>query len=230
MKIRLISFAASMLIAAFSFAQKAVAPTEFQDLIDNQAAVQLIDVRTAGEYNGGYLTGAQNLDIRSQNFTDELKKLDKDRPVFVYCLSGGRSASAARKLVGMGFSEVIDMQGGIMAWKRAGLPLEGASIQEKGMSRVEYDKLISSSVPVLVDFYAAWCGPCKKMAPMLEELQNDHAGKFKLVKVDADKNDALLKELNVNEIPTFYLYKNSKQTWQHVGLVEKETLLKELGL
>lgn len=229
MKIRLLSFATSMFIAAFSFAQKAVTPTEFQALMSEQAAVQLIDVRTAGEYNGGYLNGAQNLDIRSQNFTDELKKLDKDRPVFVYCLSGGRSASAARKLVGMGFSEVVDMQGGIMAWKRAGLPLEGASVQKKGMNRAEYDKLISSSVPVLVNFYAAWCGPCKKMAPMLEELQNEHADKFKLVKVDADKNDLLLKELHVNEIPTFYLCKNGKQTWQHVGLVEKETLLKELG-
>ena len=82
----------------------------------------------------------------------------------------------------------------------------------------------------LVNIYAPWCGPCRKMKPMLEELNQSASGKFKYVMMNADENDALLKELGVSEIPTFFIYKNGKETWKHVGLVEKEALTKQLGL
>ena len=214
------------------FAQDAIQPSEFQKLMNKQSAVQLIDVRTVGEYAGGHLEGSQNIDISSSEFTKEIEKLDKTQPVFVYCLSGGRSASASRKLVSMGYSNVYDMKGGIMAWKRAELPVETAGNTSKpaGTSKSSYNKLVAADVPVLVNFYAPWCGPCRKMKPMLDALETEASGKFNYVKLNADDNDVLLKTLSITEIPTFIIYKNGTKTWKHVGLVEKETLTKELGL
>lgn len=211
-------------------AQQAISPAQFHEQMNKSASIQLVDVRTANEYAGGHLYGAQNIDFRSSDFAKKMAKLDKSQPLFIYCLSGGRSASASRKLTNMGFNEVYDMKGGIMAWKQAELPLRGASNSKQVISKSQYNKLINSDKPVLIDFYATWCSPCRKMAPMLEELKKDYAGKFSLVKIDADKNDLLLKELNVSEIPTFYLYNKGQKTWTHVGLVEKEVLIKELSL
>ena len=219
------------LLASSSYGQKVISPSEFQTLLNQNTAVQLIDVRTAGEYAGGHLEGSLNIDIRSGEFSKQMDELDKNKPVFVYCLSGGRSASATRKMVNMGFSEVYDMKGGIMNWKREGLPVSTASsTKTSGIDKETYGKMINAKVTVLVNIYAPWCGPCRKMKPMLEELNKSASGKFKYVKLNADDNDALLKELNVSEIPTFFVYKNGEQRWKHVGLVEKETLTKELGL
>lgn len=219
-----------IITSGFLYAQKVISPDEFHSMVNDKAAVQLIDVRTEGEYAGGHLAHAKNIDIRSRDFAKQMTVLDKNQPVYVYCLSGGRSASAARQLAGMGFTEVYDMQGGIMAWKRSGLPLADSSSKETGMTRTDYNNHINSQNPVLVDFYAPWCAPCRKMAPMLDELVAEYGDKFTLLKLDADKNDALLKELDVNEIPTFFIYKDGTESWKHIGQVQKEELLKELGL
>lgn len=225
----------TLLIAINSLAavaQQAILPAEFQELISKQENPQLVDVRTAGEFAGGYVNGALNLDVRSASFAQDISKMDKDLPVFVYCLSGGRSASAARQLVNMGYTEVYDLKGGIMAWKRAELPLEmaGSATKAAGTSKAAYDKLIQADVPVLVNFFAPWCGPCRKMKPMLEALEAEATGKFNYVKLNADENDALMKVLGVTEIPTLFVYKNGEVSWQQVGLVEKDVLVKALGL
>ena len=81
--------------------------------------VQLVDVRTPQEYAEGHIKGAVNIDVRSREFLGNIQRLDKTRPVAVYCRSGVRSAAAAQQLLGQGFS-VADLQGGIMAWQRAG--------------------------------------------------------------------------------------------------------------
>lgn len=94
--------------------------TELADLDDEQ----LIDVRTPGEFSEGHLDGAINIDFRSTDFRDQINKLDKDRPVYLYCRSGGRSGQAAAIFSEAGFSLVVDMDGGIMAWEAAGLPVK----------------------------------------------------------------------------------------------------------
>lgn len=213
-------------------AQQTVSVDIFRELIGKQKSVQLLDVRTPQEFAGGHLSNATNADVRSDAFVGQTDKLKKDEPVFVYCLSGGRSAGAAKKLAGLGFKEVYDMKGGIMAWKNAGLPIEAATNapDRKGMSKADYDHAISSDIPVLVDFYAPWCAPCKKMSPMLDEMTSTYGNDFKLLKLNADENDILMKELSITQIPTFLIYKNGKMTWKHVGATEKETLVTELGL
>lgn len=79
--------------------------------------VQLVDVRTPSEYNSGHIKKAINIDFfNASNFQISFEKLDKSQPIYLYCRSGARSQKAARKLAGMGFSEIYDLQGGYVSW------------------------------------------------------------------------------------------------------------------
>lgn len=92
--------------------------SEFHEAIANKE-VQLVDVRTAQEFNEGAIETALNIDFFQQkNFDTEFEKLDKDQPVYLYCRSGNRSHKAAVKLEAMGFSEIYDLKGGYMNWKK----------------------------------------------------------------------------------------------------------------
>ena len=100
-----------------------VAPKEASDLLKKDQNIQLVDVRTSGEYKKGHLKDAALIDFYG-NFKSEVKNLDKSKPVMVYCAVGGRSAKAAKILRNAGFNEVYDMKGGIQAWNKSGLPIE----------------------------------------------------------------------------------------------------------
>ncbi len=103
--------------------KQTISVNDFEKKLVEQPATQLIDVRTADEYNSGHLKNAVNIDVRSEGFEQGLAKLDKTKPVLVYCLSGGRSSSAADKMQALGFKTVFDMDGGITDWKGADKPI-----------------------------------------------------------------------------------------------------------
>lgn len=87
---------------------------DYKKAISND--VQLVDVRTAEEYNDGYIKDAENIDIKSQDFLEKIEKYSKSEPVYVYCKSGGRSQKAAEIMIDRGFTHVIDLEGGYMNW------------------------------------------------------------------------------------------------------------------
>lgn len=88
----------------------------FKEAISSKK-VTLLDVRTAQEFKQGHITGAKNLDYFNQaNFKSTVEKLDRTTPVYLYCRSGNRSNNAARLLDGMGFTKIIDLKRGYMAW------------------------------------------------------------------------------------------------------------------
>lgn len=188
---------------------------------------QIIDVRTPGEVAGGFIANAQNLDYNSGVFEAEINRQDKSKTYFVYCLSGGRSSSAATYMRNSGFKEVYDLTGGILAWKSSGFPVVTDKVVADKISMEDYKKLVSSGT-VLIDFYAPWCAPCKKMEPMLGELAAEYNGKAQVVRINIDENKKLAKELKVEEIPVLKIYKDGKETWMHRGLVEKTVLIKNL--
>lgn len=95
---------------------------EFANLADAGKGL-LLDVRTPGEYAEGHLEGSTLLDFNSASFRDEVAKLDRNQPVYVYCRSGGRSGRAADIMTDLGFKEVYNLEGGIMAWQRQGKPV-----------------------------------------------------------------------------------------------------------
>jgi rhodanese-related sulfurtransferase len=195
--------------------------TGYKTGVDN-GNIQVLDVRTAGEYQGGHLKKAFLADWTNQEqFKDRTQYLDKTKPVYVYCLSGGRSAAAAQWLQQQGYSNVYSLKGGINAWKQANKAVEG-NANIKQMSLDEYKALINGNDTYLVDFGAEWCLPCKKMEPVLETLVREAGTKFKLIKVDAGVHLNVMKELKVDALPVFIIYKNRKEVWRKQGITSIE--------
>ena len=89
-------------------------------------------------------------------------------------------------------------------------------------------EVLESAVPVLVDFFATWCGPCKMMLPIVEELANEESGKFKVAKINVDESNDLAQEYEVMSIPTFIVFKNGKETERVMVAQAKEKLLEIL--
>ena len=92
----------------------------------------------------------------------------------------------------------------------------------------KFHALISSQTPVLVDFYADWCGPCKAMGPAIQAVGKDVEGKARVIKVNIDKNQAAAMQYDVRAVPTFIIFKSGQQVWRHSGMIDKSTLEKQL--
>ncbi len=98
-----------------------VAPRAMYDVLKDQTGAQLIDVRTDKEFGASHLKNAQNICVTDDDFKQKVTALDKNKPVYVYCKKGGRSARAAKVLKEMGFTKIYDLQGGITAWDKNNL-------------------------------------------------------------------------------------------------------------
>ncbi len=190
--------------------------------------IQLLDVRTAAEFRSGHIKNSLQADWNDKNqFIERTKYLDKNNPVFVYCLSGARSAAAAEWLRQQGYNSVFELEGGIANWKRQDKPIEGKE-NVKQMSVADYQSHINSHPTVLVDFGAPWCPPCKKMEPVLNALEAEHGSHYKLVKVDGGNDIEVMKITQVEAIPVFIIYKNGKEVWRKQGIVSKDELKRNL--
>lgn len=125
MKKVLALIAAALLLAGCSSSAAGVTNmnvTEFSDKI-TEPGVVILDVRTPGEYMDGFIQGAQNIDFQSGNFENEIATLDKNATYAVYCRSGNRSGQAVKVMHDAGFHNVYNLNGGVIDWANAGLPL-----------------------------------------------------------------------------------------------------------
>lgn len=197
---------------------------EFEKNISNTDSIQVLDVRTPGEYAGGHIKGSLLADWNNkEEFDRRAAFIDKTKPVYVYCLAGGRSAAAAKKLRAAGYERVYELDGGINAWKAAGKSLEGKTDAQQ-MTIEDFNTAINSGATVLVDFGAVWCPPCRKMEPVLQSLEKNNPGKFTLVKVDGGKDEAVMKAYNVTALPVFILFKNGKPVWRKDGVADEKEI------
>ena len=85
--------------------------------------------------------------------------------------------------------------------------------------------MISANQILLIDFYAPWCGPCKKMEPMLEEFARENEGKIKVIRLNVDENKQLAMQLGIEAIPVVKIFKNGNEAWTYTGLLEKPALI-----
>lgn len=209
--------------------QVVLKPADFQASFEKTGGI-LLDVRTPEEFAEFRLAGAVNMDYNAAGFANEVASLDKTKPVYVYCLAGGRSTSAAKLLKEKGFQQIYELEGGLLAWNNAKLPVvqEEKTVASTAFTVEAFEKAVADSVPVLVDFNAVWCGPCKKLDPILTEIGNENAGKLKILRIDVDENFELAEHFNITAIPLLYLYKDGKKVWEQKGLCDKQTIVNQL--
>lgn len=91
--------------------------------------------------------------------------------------------------------------------------------------KANFDTIITSETPVLVDFFAEWCGPCKTLGPILKSVKDELGDAVKIVKIDVDKNQPLAGKYQVRGVPTMILFKNGKQVWRKSGALPKQEIV-----
>lgn len=89
-------------------------------------------------------------------------------------------------------------------------------------------EVLNSETPVLVDFWATWCGPCRKLGPVLDEISQDYSDKLKVVKVNTDENMNIAKDYSISGLPTLLIFKDGKAQERMVGLMPKSTITKNI--
>jgi len=89
----------------------------------------------------------------------------------------------------------------------------------------QFSELIHQEKPVLIDFFAEWCGPCKMMSPILKQVKDSLGDSVSILKVDVDKNQSIAAKYQVRGVPTLVLFKQGKQLWRQSGVVQKEELI-----
>jgi thioredoxin 1 len=91
-----------------------------------------------------------------------------------------------------------------------------------------FTDLINSDTPVLVDFSATWCGPCKMLMPVLKEVKDNMGGRVTILKIDVDRNKELAAQYQVRNVPTMVLFQNGQQLWRQSGVLTKDEIIKKI--
>ena len=190
---------------------------------------QILDVRTAEEFKGGHIANALQANwLDSKEFQKRTQHLDKSKTVYIYCQTGGRSASAQEVLMQAGY-KVINLEGGMSNWRMRQMPVEGSGNTIE-MRVVDFDKIIQTNQYVLVDIGAIWCPPCRKMQPVMDALKQAPPKPFYFLAVDGGSDIEVMKSVKADDLPTFILYKNGKEIWRKVGVAPKEDFEKAFAL
>jgi len=202
-------------------------------LIITKPEIQLVDIRTPDEYGTGFIQGALNIDFNEDDFLERMVKLDKEKPLAIYCRSGNRTKDASKMLSKAGFKFIYTLNGGVVAWEKSGyktiLPAPAEPVK-KTVTKAEYENLIKSEKVVIIEFGATWCGPCKLLKPVLDKINTDYKGKsVKIITIDVDLSKELSNSLLVNEIPLLLFYKNGVLMEQMIGFNPENIITESLN-
>ncbi|HLU84181.1 MAG TPA: thioredoxin domain-containing protein [Vicingaceae bacterium] len=210
---------------------KNVDAATFKNLTETGNGI-ILDVRTPEEIASGHIPNASIINIYDKDFEAKINLMQKDKEIYVYCKSGGRSGQAAELLQKNGFNKVYNLDGGIMAWEKNNFPLTEPSDTEdhniKTVSLADFKTMITTDQPVLVDFHTVWCAPCKKMAPVIDEIETAYTEKAVVKRIDIDKSKEVAEAYEISGVPVFIIFVNGQEKWKHNGMISKEELTAEL--
>jgi thioredoxin len=210
---------------------KNIGTIEFSEIIISNTGT-LLDVRTISEFQNQHLENALQLDYYKLDFKSKLLLLPKDEPIYLYCTTGYRSERAAKILSENGYSNVYNLEKGIMDWNLQNLPTvtepDAVKDTENEWTIENYQKLIQSDTLVFIDFYAPWCAPCRKMMPIIDSLKTEYHGIIKIEKINVDASKQLVKELKINSVPYFVLYKTGNLFFEKNGYITREEIIENL--
>jgi thioredoxin len=202
---------------------------KFKQLIESGDGV-ILDVRSPEEINQGYISGASTINFYDTDFESKINLIQKNKPVYVYCKAGGRSSQAAELMKKNGFTKVYNLDGGIMSWMNNGYAVvkpEGTKDENiKQLTLEEFNNMLKTKQPVLVDFHTLWCSPCRKMTPVVDKIAGEYKGKATVLRIDLDKSKEVASHYQIQGVPVFILFKNGEQKWKHNGMISEEELRK----
>ncbi|MDE0771659.1 MAG: thioredoxin [Salibacteraceae bacterium] len=92
-----------------------------------------------------------------------------------------------------------------------------------------FTEIINGDKPVLIDFHADWCGPCRVLSPIIQEVAKAFDGKVRVIKIDVDKNATLADKFQIQGVPTMMLFKDGKSVWRQSGVLQKDEIIKQIG-
>ena len=191
----------------------------------NSANINLIDVRTYDEFALGHIPNSINIDFN--NF-DEFKKnidlIDKNKATYIYCLSGGRSSKAYAYLYEKGFTNLYELDGGIMSWRKNSFPERNLITEVDDLTLNDFNKLIDSDKLVMISVNANWCAPCIKMKPTLKKLSVEKEKEVSYHSIDYDTNKRLMALLKIYSLPSIEFYKNKKLIYSINDLIDEDSL------
>ncbi len=227
-----------MVFPAFLNAQentyKQLNALEFQKLAESGKGM-ILDVRTKSEFDSEHIPKSEYLNYYALDFKKKLLMLPKDEAIYLYCTTGYRSEKAAKYLVKNGYTKVYNLEHGILEWNLKNLPvIEGEKSAKLLMDKVSPDlfaQTISGDTLVLIDFYATWCGPCRKMMPLIDSLRTQYHPEMKVFKVNVDASKKLIKQEKIIGVPLFRIYRSGKLLFEKDGMMsrkELETIINKL--
>jgi thioredoxin len=210
---------------------KHVGATEFQKLLDAGNGI-ILDVRTPQEVAQGYIINASTINIYAEDFEEKINLIPKEKEIYVYCKGGGRSADAAQILQKNGFNKIYNLRNGILEWEEKGFPIVKSEIEKddkiQEMNLTDFKVLLNTHKPVLIDFHTVWCAPCRKMAPLIDKIEEEYHDQAVVMRIDVDKSKEVGSAYNIKGVPVFILFKNGEEKWKYNGIVSEEELKKQI--
>jgi len=204
---------------------------QFKELVDAGKGI-ILDVRTPEEVSEGYINNASTINLYDDDFIAKINLIQKDKQIYVYCKSGGRSSEAAELLKKNGFSKVYNLKGGISEWGNNSFPIvkpDGTKDEKiQQITLANFKSLLATDKPVLVDFHTIWCSPCRKLAPIIDGIEDKFKDKAVVMRIDVDKSKEVGKAYKIQGVPVFILFKNGKEIWKHNGMISEEELKKQI--
>ncbi|MBT4345418.1 MAG: hypothetical protein HOD68_05040 [Flavobacteriales bacterium] len=205
----------------------------FNQLIYQKEEGIIIDVRTSEEFQSGHLKDATNIDYYSDDFSNKINLVQRDVPIYLYCRSGGRSSSTAKKMLKLGFKEVYNLNDGISSWISEELSIvksESELLNKKtnhAVTKLDIENFLINNQFSLLYISTQWCVPCKKLKPIIDDLQSDFKD-VNILNIDADINKSEIIDFNVTSVPVIILFKNNIEIFRNIGFISKESLYNQL--